>query len=157
MEAYFDNSATTAPCIEAIRAVNEALTDCWGNPSSLHRTGNKAKELLAYELTKLVHGEEEANKADTAAKAVFSGGNSADMPTTTLSGEDIPEGGIGILTLLVKCGLAASNGEGRRLVQQGGISVNDAKITDPQTMLQPEGELIIRKGKKVFHKVVMEG
>ena len=118
---------------------------------------NKAKELLAYELTKLVHGEEEANKADTAAKAVFSGGNSADMPTTTLSGEDIPEGGIGILTLLVKCGLAASNGEGRRLVQQGGISVNDAKITDPQTMLQPEGELIIRKGKKVFHKVVMEG
>ena len=118
---------------------------------------NKAKELLAYELTKLVHGEEEANKADAAAKAVFSGGNSADMPTTTLSGEDVPEGGIGILTLLVKCGLAASNGEGRRLVQQGGISVNDAKITDPQTMLQPEGELIIRKGKKVFHKVVMEG
>ena len=118
---------------------------------------NKAKELLAYELTKLVHGEEEANKADAAAKAVFSGGNSADMPTTTLSGEDIPEGGIGILTLLVKCGLAASNGEGRRLVQQGGISVNDAKITDPQTMLQPEGELIIRKGKKVFHKVVMKG
>ena len=113
--------------------------------------------LLAYELTKLVHGEEEANKADAAAKAVFSGGNSADMPTTTLSGEDVPEGGIGILTLLVKCGLAASNGEGRRLVQQGGISVNDAKITDPQTMLQPEGELIIRKGKKVFHKVVMEG
>ena len=118
---------------------------------------NRAKEILAFELTKLVHGEEEANKADAAAKAVFSGGNSADMPTTTLSGEDVPEGGIGILTLLVKCGLAASNGEGRRLVQQGGISVNDAKITDPQTMLQPEGELIIRKGKKVFHKVVMEG
>ena len=117
---------------------------------------NKAKELLAYELTKLVHGEEEANKADAAAKAVFSGGNSADMPTTRLTREDVPEGGIGILTLLVKCGLAASNGEGRRLVQQGGISINDTKVTDPQTMLRPEGELIIRKGKKVFHKVVME-
>ena len=117
---------------------------------------NKAKELLAYELTKLVHGEEEANKADAAAKAVFSGGNSADMPTTRLTREDVPEGGIGILTLLVKCGLAASNGEGRRLVQQGGISINDTKVTDPQTMLRPERELIIRKGKKVFHKVVME-
>ena len=117
---------------------------------------NKAKELLAYELTKLVHGEEEANKADAAAKAVFSGGNSADMPTTRLTREDVPEGGIGILTLLVKCGLAASNGEGRRLVQQGGISINDTKVTDPQTMLRPERELIIREGKKVFHKVVME-
>ena len=117
---------------------------------------NKAKELLAYELTKLVHGEEEANKADAAAKAVFSGGNSADMPTTRLTREDVPEGGIGILTLLVKCGLAASNGEGRRLVQQGGISINDTKVTDPQTMLRPERQLIIRKGKKVFHKVVME-
>ena len=117
---------------------------------------NTAKEILAYELTKLVHGEEEANKADAAAKAVFSGGNSADMPTTRLTREDVPEGGIGILTLLVKCGLAASNGEGRRLVQQGGISINDTKVTDPQTMLRPEGELIIRKGKKVFHKVVME-
>ncbi len=118
---------------------------------------NKAKELLAYELTKLVHGEDEANKADAAAKAIFSGkGKSDDMPTTILSAEDITEGTIGILALLVKTGLTASNGEGRRLVQQGGISVNDEKITDPAAKINFEnGEIIIKKGKKVFRKVTI--
>ncbi len=115
---------------------------------------NEAKSRLAYEVTKMVHGEEEAIRQAEAAKAVFGGsGNSADMPSTALAPEDLADGAIGILTLLVKTGLAASNGEGRRLVQQGGISVDDVKITDPQAKITISGEHIIRKGKKVFHKV----
>ncbi len=119
---------------------------------------NKAKTLLAYELTKLVHGEDEANKADAAAKAIFSGvGNSKDMPTTELCSDDLTDGKIGILTLLVKTGLAASNGEGRRLVQQGGVSVNDEKVTDPSAQISFDSEeVIIKKGKKVFHKAVVK-
>ncbi|MCM1226294.1 MAG: tyrosine--tRNA ligase [Clostridium sp.] len=119
---------------------------------------NKAKTLLAYELTKLVHGKEEADKADAAAKAVFSGsGVSDDMPTTELSNDDLTDGKIGLLTLLVKAGLAASNGEARRLVQQGGVSADNEKITDPTTHISFEnGEVIIKKGKKVFHKVVIK-
>ncbi len=116
---------------------------------------NKAKELLAYELTKLVHGEEEAEKADAAAKAIFSGGGkSDDMPTTELTDADLTDGKIGILTLLVKAGLAASNGEARRLVQQGGVSINDEKVTDPAVLISLDAEVIIKKGKKVFHKVI---
>ncbi len=116
---------------------------------------NKAKELLAYELTKLVHGEEEANKARETSHNLFSGkGNSEDMPLTEIPASELENDEIGILTLLVKTGLAASNGEGRRLVQQGGVSVNDEKVTDPKTMINLSSEVIIKKGKKVFHKAV---
>lgn len=116
---------------------------------------NKAKEILAYELTKMVHGSEEADKCIKAARDVFSGaGNSENMPTTGINADDLENNQIGILTLLVKTGLASSNGEGRRLVQQGGISVNDNKITDPTTKIDLSNEVIIKKGKKVFHKAV---
>ncbi len=118
---------------------------------------NKAKELLAYELTKLVHGEEEADKAREAAKALFAGGsNNADMPTTAIPVADLTDGKMGILELLVRTKLAPSNSEGRRLVQQGGVSVNDEKVTDPQAKIEITGEVIIKKGKKVFHKVIAE-
>ena len=118
---------------------------------------NKAKELLAFELTKMIHGEEEAKKADAAAKAIFGGGaDSADMPTTTLTADDVDENKqIGILTLLVKAGLCPSNGEARRLVQQNGIAVNGEKFTDPKGMVDLTEQVIIKKGKKVFHKVVL--
>ena len=116
---------------------------------------NKAKELLAFELTKLVHGEQEAKKADDAAKAIFAkGGVSDDMPTTEIAAADLEGGKIGILTLLVKCGLCPSNGEARRLVTQGGVSVNDEKVTDPKMMIDLADAVIIKKGKKVFHKAV---
>ncbi|MBQ5335069.1 MAG: tyrosine--tRNA ligase, partial [Oscillospiraceae bacterium] len=117
---------------------------------------NKAKETLAYELTALVHGEEEAKKQLEAARAIFAGGGvSDDMPTTEITADDLTDGQIGILTMLVKAKLAPSNGEARRLVQQGGVSVNDGKVTDPKTVYTPaDGELIVKKGKKVFHKIV---
>ena len=121
---------------------------------------NTAKEILAYELTKLVHGEEEAAKAQAAAKALFAGGgDDANMPTTKISQEQLADDKIGILNLMVACKLAASNGEARRLVQQGGVFVNDEKVADPffavtRQMLQ-EG-VRIRKGKKVFHKAVVD-
>lgn len=115
---------------------------------------NKAKELLAYELTKLVHGEEEAEKALSAAKALFgAGGDSADMPSTEIPADELEDGKIGILSLLVKTGLAPSNSEARRLVTQNGISVNDEKFTDPKGMVDLSEPVIIKKGKKVFHKV----
>lgn len=118
---------------------------------------NKAKELLAYELTKLVHGEEEADKAREAAKAVFGGsGSTENMPTTEISEDELKDGAMGILNILVKSGLAPSISEARRLVQQGGISVNDKKITDPKSMIQLSGEVIVKKGKKVFHKIVVK-
>lgn len=116
---------------------------------------NKAKELLAFELTKLVHGEDEAKKADDAAKAIFAkGGVSDDMPTTEIDAADLDSGKIGILTLLVKCGLCASNGDARRLVTQGGVTINDEKATDPKAMIDLSNAVIIKKGKKVFHKAV---
>ena len=115
---------------------------------------NNAKEILAYELTALVHGEEEAAKQREAARAIFAGGGvSADMPTTALSDEDFTDGQIGLLTILVKTKLCPSISEARRLVQQGGVTVNDAKVTDPKTMYTLAEDLIIKKGKKVFHKV----
>ncbi|MGN0647020.1 MAG: tyrosine--tRNA ligase [Oscillospiraceae bacterium] len=117
---------------------------------------NQAKELLAFELTKLVHGEEEAAKQRDAARAIFAGGgNSADMPTTTVAASELTDGCMGLLPLLVKTGLAPSIGEARRLVQQGGITVNDAKITDVKTQVAIDGEVILKKGKKTFHKVTL--
>lgn len=116
---------------------------------------NKAKELLAYELTKLVHGKEEADKADAAAKAIFAGGgNSDDMPSTTIAAADLTDGKIGILTLLVKCGLCPSNGEARRLVTQNGIAVNGEKFTDPKGLVDLSEPVVIKKGKKIFHKAI---
>ncbi len=121
---------------------------------------NRAKEILAWELTNLVHGEEEANRAQEAAKALFGGGGDrANMPTTELTIDHFGDGQIGIMNLLVACGLAPSKGEARRLVQQGGVSVNDEKITDIDRKFGCElflGEgVIIKKGKKVFHRAVM--
>ena len=115
---------------------------------------NKAKELLAYELTKLVHGEEEAEKALAAAKAIFAnGGASADMPSTEIPAAEL-EGGINILDLLVKTGLCPSKSEGRRLVQQNGIAVDDVKVTDPNAVITIDDSVVIKKGKKIFHKAV---
>ena len=117
---------------------------------------NTAKEILAFELTKLVHGEEEAEKAQATARAVFSGaGSHENMPTTCLTSDDFADGKIGILSMMVKAGLVASNGEGRRLVTQGGVSVNDQKVTDPATMYTSDdfaSDFVLKKGKKVFHK-----
>ena len=117
---------------------------------------NQAKEILAYELTNLVHGEDEAEKARSAAKALFStGGDKASMPTTELTEADFSGGTIGALSLLVKCGLAASNGEARRLIQQGGVAVDEGKLTDANAIFNKEtfaGDgIIIKKGKKIFH------
>ena len=119
---------------------------------------NEAKDILAFELTKLVHGEEEAEKAREASKALFGGSmDSANMPTTTLSDEDFADGKIDILEVLVKTGITKSRGEGRRLVQQGGVSVDDSKVTDiALTFAQDDlkaNPIIVKKGKKVFHKV----
>ena len=121
---------------------------------------NEAKEILAYELTKLVHGEEEADKAKAASKALFAGsGDTEHMPTTELTNDDFGGGSIDVLTLLVKCGLAASKGEARRLVQQGGVSVNDEKVAAIETTFGCEqftGDgVVIKKGKKVLHKAVL--
>ena len=118
---------------------------------------NPVKERLAFELTKMVHGEEEAKKALAAAKSLFvQGGKSADMPSTVLTEEDFTDGEIGVLTLLVKTGLCPSNGEARRLIQGGGIAIDDEKTADPMEKLPKErfkDGIIIKKGKKVFHKV----
>ena len=120
---------------------------------------NEAKEILAYELTKLVHGEEEAEKAKAASKALFAGsGDTEHMPTTELTNDDFGGGSIDVLTLLVKCGLAASKGEARRLVQQGGVTVNDDKVTDiakSYTRDEVKTGLIVRRGKKSFKKVTL--
>lgn len=121
---------------------------------------NEAKRRLAYEVTKLVHGEEEAKKAQSAAEAVFGGGNdNSNMPTTAITKDEAKE--INILDLMLKAGLIPSKGEGRRLVQQGGVSVNGNKVSDiAQNICESDYEdgcVIIKKGKKVFHKIVIEG
>ena len=122
---------------------------------------NDAKEILAFELTKLVHGEEEATKAKEASHALFAGGaNNANMPTVTVTAEDFPDGELDIISVLVKAGLCDSRGDGRRNIQQGGVSVADEKVTDISTKytlddFKGEG-LIIRRGKKKFAKVVAE-
>ncbi len=122
---------------------------------------NEAKEILAFELTKLVHGEEEATKAKEASHALFAGGaNNANMPTVTVTAEDFPEGDLDIISVLVKAGLCDSRGDGRRNIQQGGVSVADEKVTDisaKYTLDDFKGEgLIIRRGKKKFAKVIAE-
>ena len=119
---------------------------------------NEAKEILAYELTKLVHGEEEAVKSMESARALFSDGNAADMPTTTLTGDDFTEGSIDILTLLVKAELVPSKSEARRAVEQGGVLVNALKISDIRQSytsadFAKEG-MILKKGKKSFRKIL---
>ena len=120
---------------------------------------NEAKDILAFELTKLVHGEEEANKARSASKALFSGGaDDSNMPTTEIRAEQLTDGKIGILNLMVACKLAASNGEARRLVQQGGVFVNDEKVSEISFAVTEEmlkAGVKLRKGKKVFHKGVL--
>ena len=120
---------------------------------------NTAKEILAYELTKLVHGEEEAGKAKAAAKALFvGGGDDANMPTTEISADKLTDGKIGILNLMVACGLAPSNKQARQLVEQGGVLVNDEKVPSAQFAVTEEmlkAGVKIRKGKKVFHKAVL--
>lgn len=120
---------------------------------------NQAKERLAFEVTKMVHGEKEAIKALETSKSVFGQGvQDENMPTTTLNADDLTDGAVGILDLLRKTKLCPSKSEARRLVQQGGIAIDDCKITDATTLLQKsdytQGYLIIKKGKKVFHKVV---
>ena len=122
---------------------------------------NEAKEILAFELTKLVHGEEEAAKAKEASHALFAGGaNNTNMPTVTVTAEDFPDGDLDIISVLVKAGLCDSRGDGRRNIQQGGVSVADEKVTDistKYTLNDFKGEgLIIRRGKKKFAKVVAE-
>ena len=120
---------------------------------------NKAKEILAYELTKLVHGEEEANKARDAAKALFlSGANDADMPTTELTESQLTDGRIGILDLMLACKLAPTKSEARRLVQQGGVFADDEKVASIDVVFTAEqlkNGVKLRKGKKVFHKAVL--
>ena len=121
---------------------------------------NRAKEILAYELTSLVHGEEEAKKAESAAKALFGGaGDDANMPTTELDADDLTDGRIDILTLLVKTGLCPSKGEARRNVQQGGVSVNDAKVSEISASFTAEelsAGLTVRRGKKNFNRVLIK-
>ena len=121
---------------------------------------NRAKEVLAFELTKLVHGEEEAQKAEAAAKALFAqGGSDENMPTTELTEAQLTDGKIAILDLMLACGLVPSKGEGRRLVQQGGVMVDDEKIDSIDacfTAEQLKAGLKIRKGKKVFHKAILK-
>lgn len=117
---------------------------------------NKAKEALAYSLTTLVHGEEEADKAQAAAKALFAGGSDdSNMPSTVIDKADLEDGKITLLSIMTKAGMIKSNGEGRRLIQQGGVSVDDEKISDvfhAVTAEQLEKGIIVKKGKKVFHK-----
>ena len=120
---------------------------------------NRAKEILAYELTKMVHGEEEAEKAQNAARALFSGAADTEhMPSTQLTEADLTDGSIGILTLMVKAGLAASNGEARRLVVQGGVLADGEKVAAPTVSFTAEQlakGIVIKKGKKIYHKVTL--
>ncbi len=121
---------------------------------------NKAKEILAFELTQMIHGREEAEKAQEAARAIFgSKTDTANMPSTELTDDDFTDGEISILELLSKCGLIPSNKEGRRLIQQGGISVDDQKVDDVLKKFTKadfeKGYVVIKKGKKKFHKAVI--
>ena len=121
---------------------------------------NAAKEILAYELTKLVHGEEEAEKAQTAARALFAGGaDNSNMPTTVLSDADLTDGSVLAVDLMLKAEMIKSKSEGRRLIQQGGVTINDEKLTDfafTLTKADLESGVIIKKGKKIFHKFCIE-
>ncbi len=121
---------------------------------------NTAKEILAFELTKLVHGEEEANKAQEGARALFSGkGNTDNMPTVEITADDFNDDSVLVSDIMIKAGIAKSKGECRRLIEQGGVSVDDEKVTDPFKSLSKadfeKGYVIIKKGKKVFYKAVL--
>lgn len=117
---------------------------------------NRVKEILAFELTKMIHGEEEAQKAETAAKALFGGGaDNSNMPTTVLSDDDFNDGNITVLDMMIKANLIKSKGEGRRLIDQGGVSINDKKVDSALSALSTDDfkeDVILKKGKKVFHK-----
>ncbi len=119
---------------------------------------NKAKEILAHELTELIHGKEEADKAQEAARAFSNKADTENMPSTELTEDNFADGKIGVIELLKTCGLIPSNKEGRRLIEQGGISIDDEKITDPKAELLKsafeKGHVIVKKGKKVFHKAI---
>ena len=121
---------------------------------------NQAKEILAFELTKLVHGEEEATKAQESARALFSAGSAADMPTTTLTEADLRDGSVDILGILVAAGLCPTRSEARRNVQQGGVTVKGEKVTDFKAAYTPEDimkeDFIVRRGKKKYSKIVFE-
>ena len=121
---------------------------------------NQAKEILAYELTNLVHGEEEAKKAQESARALFSTGVAADMPTTELTEEDFTEGSIDVISVLCKSGLTASRSEGRRAIEQGGVTVGNDKITDVKAALAKDvfvGDgVVVKRGKKNFRKVILK-
>ncbi len=120
---------------------------------------NRAKEILAFELTSMVHGEEEAKKAEASAKALFTGSDSANAPTTELSEADLSDGTVDIMTLLVKTGLCPSKSDARRNVQQGGVSVDDVKVTDigaSFTAEQLKAGILVKRGKKNFQKVVLK-
>ena len=121
---------------------------------------NKAKEILAFELTSLVHGEEEAKKAQDSAKALFSGGgNSENMPTTEIDESELTDGEMGIMAILVRAGLCASNSEARRNIQQGGVSIDDVKISDINTKYnadQLKAGIVVKRGKKNFNKVILK-
>lgn len=122
---------------------------------------NKAKEVLAYEVTKLVHGEEEAKKAQEGARAAFGGGgDAANIPTTEMDADVFAGEGKGLVSLIKELGLVPSNGEGFRTIEQGGLSVNGEKVTNPKLFVTADmfrdGELLIQKGKKKFHKVVIK-
>ena len=120
---------------------------------------NKAKEILAYELTKMVHGEEEAEKAQATARGLFSGAaDHENMPSTKLDAELVKDGGVGLLAAMVAAGLCGSNREARQLVQQGGVLVDGEKVTDPKAVLTVDAlnkGVVIKKGKKVYHKVTL--
>ena len=121
---------------------------------------NRAKEILAYELTALVHGEEKATKAQEAARALFSGAaDTENMPTVALNADDFTDGQIAVNEIMLKAGLVKSKGEARRLIQQGGVSIDDQKVTDPVAVVSHEtlekGHIILKKGKKVFYKVTL--
>ena len=121
---------------------------------------NRAKEILAYELTALVHGEEKATKAQEAARALFSGAaDTENMPTVALNSDDFTDGQIAVNEIMLKAGLVKSKGEARRLIQQGGVSIDDQKVTDPVAVVSHDtlekGHIILKKGKKVFYKVTL--
>ena len=147
-----------------IRSIRDKVSNETGVPVNL-LTGEdeescaaQAKEILAYELTKLVHGEEEAEKAQASARALFSTGDSENMPSVALADEDFTEGKIDILGMLVKAGLVASRGEARRALEQGGVTANGEKVTDTKATFTKEqiGEgVVLRRGKKAYKKVTL--
>ena len=122
---------------------------------------NTAKEILAYELTKLVHGDDEAEKAQSGARALFSGSSTAsDMPSVTIEEADLTDGAVDLISLLVKSGLVSSRSEGRRAIEQGGVSVNSEKVTDIKAAYTADqlsaDEFILKRGKKKFMKIVFQ-